>query len=287
MPTYVHTLIGIRPPVREDEPWISARIEGATTIGGSMTAIETVTLSPVDADPLAPAARTLTTDLAPFAEGYLRVVFIDAGLQESPPSEPVQSPAPGSTGDLTTLAAVRRLLQAPDSEHGQDGLLQDMITEASVMLQRELGRQFSAEANVTKTIAYFGNGYLNLAPYDLRSITAVTKDADGTDPVTLEAGGWLLRGGTGDATYRSVTLTGYGNDRLTPFEQQTVTITGDWGFEQVPADVERGVKITVKTWLREGATFTPDGDVIRFERVGRIPQDVLDGLAHYRMPVVG
>jgi hypothetical protein len=47
------------------------------------------------------------------------------------------------------------------------------------------------------------------------------------------------------------------------------------------------VKITVKTWLREGATFTPDGDVVRFERVGRIPQDVLDGLAHYRPVLVG
>jgi hypothetical protein len=65
-----------------------------------------------------------------------------------------------------------------------------------------------------------------------------------------------------------------------------VTITGDWGFEEIPQDVARGCEITVKTWLREGATFTPDGDVVRFERVGRVPQDVLDGLQHYRLPVI-
>jgi hypothetical protein len=45
------------------------------------------------------------------------------------------------TKDLTTLAAVRRLLQKQDTDTVQDELLQEMITEASVMLQRALGRR--------------------------------------------------------------------------------------------------------------------------------------------------
>lgn len=193
----------------------------------------------------------------------------------------------GDPRDLTTLEEVRELLQTPGSTQVQDPLLRSMITEASVMLTRELGREFIATDNETRTIAYYGNGWLNIAPYDLRAITGVVKDTDGTTPVTLTAGGWQLRGQTGDRTYRDVNLSDYTTDRLASGAQQTVEITGDWGFEEVPPDVARGVKITVKTWLREGATFTPDGDTIRFERVGRIPQDVLDGLQHYRLPTVG
>jgi hypothetical protein len=186
--------------------------------------------------------------------------------------------------DLTTLAAVRRLLQTPAAQTEQDPLLQEMITEASVMLQGELGRTFIAETGTTHTARYQGNGWVSLAPYDLRALTAVTFDSDGATPATVTAGNWRLRSSTDDGTYLAVALTDYSCQRA---RDETVELTGDWGFAEIPADVARGVKITVKTWLREGATFTPAGDVIRFERVGRIPQDVLDGLAHYRPVLVG
>lgn len=182
--------------------------------------------------------------------------------------------------DLADLDAVRRLLQTPDDIHKQDDLLRDLITEASVMLQRELGRQFVNETGVAKTFGYNGRGLVDLLPHDVRTVTAVTFTASDGTTATLTAGQWALRPASNtDGVYHSLNITRYTTARRCG---QTVTVTGDWGFDEVPADVSRGVKITVKTWLREGATFTPEGDVIRFERVGRIPQDVLDGLDHYR-----
>lgn len=200
---------------------------------------------------------------------------------------PIILEADSDPRDLTTLAAVRELLQKETSrDFAQDSLLRRMITQASVMLPRELGREFVAIDDATRVFSYHGSGWINVAPYDLRAVTAISYDADGTTPVELTSTGWRLRGQTGDDTYRDVRLVDYVNDRATAADSQTVEITGDWGFAEVPDDVERGVEITVKTWLREGAAFTSDGDLIRFERVGRIPQDVLDGLSHYRLPII-
>jgi hypothetical protein len=44
--------------------------------------------------------------------------------------------------------------------------------------------------------------------------------------------------------------------------------------------------VTVTTWLREASAIVVDSGVVGFERRGKIPQDVLDGLEHYRLPVV-
>lgn len=185
--------------------------------------------------------------------------------------------------DLTTLEAVRRLLQTPEDSTVQDEMLQEMITEASVMLPRALGRRFVAESDTTKTFLYSGGGVVELVD-DLLEATEVTFDAAGT-PVELTSDRWQLGPVMGvSGLYRYLTLSDYSRTSATG---QTVTITGDWGFPDIPADVERGVKITVKTWLREGAAFSTEGDLLRFERVGRIPQDVLDGLAHYRIPTIG
>jgi hypothetical protein len=96
MTMFVHTLTGIIAPPRADEPWTHVRFEGAETADGTIEEIETLELDPVDDDPEHPQARVLTTDDAPFAEGWLRVVFIDAGGQESAASELIQSPAPDS-----------------------------------------------------------------------------------------------------------------------------------------------------------------------------------------------
>ena len=188
--------------------------------------------------------------------------------------------------DLTTLANTRLLLQKSAGDTAQDPLLERLITQASVLLPNELGRQFLPETGATHTFNYTGGGWVNVAPYDLRAITAISYNSDGTSPVALTSTGWRLRGQTGGGTYRDVFLVDYTRDRLSSYESLTVSITGDWGFAAIPPDVQRGVEVTVKTWLREGAAFTSEGDLIRHERIGRIPSDVLDGLSHYRLPIV-
>jgi hypothetical protein len=136
MPTYFHSITAT-PPARDDEPWVSARLEGRASASDPVVAIETVPLDPLDADPSTPLARTLTTDLAPFAEGFIRVVFIDAGGQESPPSALIATPgAPVDTGLLSsgtvlaeTAALMAHRLRSKGFSAGQGGTEEATFTE--------------------------------------------------------------------------------------------------------------------------------------------------------------
>lgn len=66
-------------------PWTHVRFEEAgDNRRGPWTQIETQSLSPVDADPTEPIARTLTTDNATLYPGWFRLVWIDASGGEEP-----------------------------------------------------------------------------------------------------------------------------------------------------------------------------------------------------------
>lgn len=84
----VHTLQNVEPPARADEPWDRVRISGSSTASGSYTDIATQSLNPVDADPLNPIDRNITF-LSDLSAGYFRLVFLDAGDNESSPSTPI------------------------------------------------------------------------------------------------------------------------------------------------------------------------------------------------------
>lgn len=76
--SYVVSLEGFVPPPRFDTvAWASGRVE-ESTVGpnGPWTTIDTVALSPVDADPTSPAARDFTVTVAN-PVGWYRVVWID------------------------------------------------------------------------------------------------------------------------------------------------------------------------------------------------------------------
>jgi hypothetical protein len=92
----------------------------------------------------------------------------------------------GETGDLTTVEAVRLLLRTPGADLAPDPLIQTFITQASVMIPRELGREFVASDDVTRTFTYAGRGWVNLAPYDLRVLSSVTYDPDGTAAAEID-----------------------------------------------------------------------------------------------------
>ena len=60
----VITLEDYVPAARFDSiPWTQARIEEGATIDGAFAAIQTIAISPVDADPSTPAARSFTTNM--------------------------------------------------------------------------------------------------------------------------------------------------------------------------------------------------------------------------------
>jgi hypothetical protein len=66
-----------------------------------------------------------------------------------------------------------------------------------------------------------------------------------------------------------------------------ITITGNWGFASIPADVEHWAIITVVTWLRRDVSVferTFDLAEDRVERPRELPSAVIQGLGHYRRP---
>lgn len=127
--SFTHSFIGAQPPVRYDgDPWTQVRVEESATEDGTFAAVETLALSPVDTDPTDPASRNVTTDEATLEQGWFRLVFLDAGGQESPPSTPVYSPATSEvlTFATTTDVATRLGRDLTDAERAQaQGALED------------------------------------------------------------------------------------------------------------------------------------------------------------------
>lgn len=82
---FVVSLEDFQPGARYDGlPWTQARIEQGTSATGPWTALQTLALSPLDANPALPASRDFTTTLATSATGWFRIVFLDAAAREQP-----------------------------------------------------------------------------------------------------------------------------------------------------------------------------------------------------------
>jgi hypothetical protein len=111
--TVVVTLEDYRPSPRYDgEPWTDARIEEGPAYIGPWTTLETIALSPVDADPTNPAYRNFTTDLGTADELWYRIVFLDADASTGLPTIPVQNveddePAFAPVGELYPILNIR------------------------------------------------------------------------------------------------------------------------------------------------------------------------------------
>ena len=98
---FVHSFEFTPPPRYDAVPWSAVRVE--VRDGDTWDEVETIDLegsqvdpAGLDSDPTAPNARRITTQEAPAATGYFRVVWLDSDLDESPPSSSVLSP-----GELT------------------------------------------------------------------------------------------------------------------------------------------------------------------------------------------
>lgn len=110
----VVTLLGFTPLPRQPPAWTQARIEEAVTADGPFTPIETIALD-LDADPLHPAARDLTTTEATLEAGWYRVTWLDAG-GNTHTTQPVFSPASEAAPQpLIDIEDLRRAVNVGDS----------------------------------------------------------------------------------------------------------------------------------------------------------------------------
>lgn len=138
----VITFLAFRPIERYDAtPWISARIEEAATADAAevdWTAIETITLSPVDADPAEPVYRNLTTELASDdADLWYRIVFVDATGDESLPTTPIQNTS-SEVGLYATVTELARILKIRTPSDEQTSAMERVLLAAAGEINAEI-----------------------------------------------------------------------------------------------------------------------------------------------------
>lgn len=128
----VVTFLEYLPSARYDSlPWTAVTIEEGATSAGPWSLIDTISISPVDANPAQPAYRNFTTQNADDAfDLWYRLTFLDADNDFAQPTFPVQNvadarPIYASVGELAQLlkvratdrhAALRRVLEAAATE---------------------------------------------------------------------------------------------------------------------------------------------------------------------------
>ena len=126
---------GWTPPARFDElPWTDVKIQEAATELGAYSTIETVALDPVDSDPSEPEARDFTTEEGTGDELWYRLIWVDATLDESQPTSPIQNVAADSPYATTTeLADILKV-----NHIANFAALQRVLMSASLEIDSEL-----------------------------------------------------------------------------------------------------------------------------------------------------
>jgi len=204
-----------------------------------------------------------------------------------------------AAGDLTTREAVQTFLESTDSS--RNSAIDAAITNASAAITRYCAREFTATASAARTFSVvptetrgpLGAYRVDLAPFDLRTVTSAHLHYSTPDQITLTTADYLLtpENGTG-GTYtemliRKATAVETG-DRFGNFGTAQVRIAGAWGFASVPTDVAYACILTVAGWLRRDVPSLEAGlddprMVLPDQPMGRrIPGAALALLSPYR-----
>lgn len=138
------------PPARFDSlPWTQVRIEEAATSTGTWATIDTLTLSPTDADPSDPAVRSFTTENASdTADLWYRVIFLDADSDESQPSTPIQNTA-NAVAPYTTVSELARVLRIRTPTSEQTAAMERALLTAAQEIDDEI--DLSADTSLTSS----------------------------------------------------------------------------------------------------------------------------------------
>lgn len=198
-----------------------------------------------------------------------------------------------ATTDLCTLSEVRSFLQKQSTDTGQDAIISSLITRASMAIMRYADREFAPAS--TSTVRKFewhpGAPFVDLAPYDLRTVTLLRLDSDQTTSTTLSTDEYRLWPRPNrDGTYQAIRLRP--TSVVSPSWQfpdiREVEVTGTWGFAAIPEDVKDTCIKTVSIWLRRDvAAFSTTFNITedRVERPEFLPQAIARQLDHYKRTI--
>lgn len=154
-------------------------------------------------------------------------------------------PSSGTVADLITLADVKTAIGITGT--GRDDVISDAITAASDLIVREYEREFTATASATREFAVVGD-WIDLTPYDLRTVTSITLDPDDIATVLAatdyQTHPFPQRDGVATAVELLTT------SRPTVTGRLVASIEGAWGFASVPEPVKRACIETVRAITR-------------------------------------
>jgi hypothetical protein len=131
------SFIGYTPAARFDSiPWSETHVEEGATATGPWTLIDTIALSPLDADPADPQTRNLTTDQASDTPNlWYRLTFFDGNGSSGQPSAPIQNTTPTT---FTTRAELARILKLRTPSDAQNAAMDRVIAEAAGEIRAEI-----------------------------------------------------------------------------------------------------------------------------------------------------
>lgn len=136
----VVSFVDYTPAARFDgDPWTEVDVEESDDPFADTpvwTVLETIPLSPVDADPENPATRSFTTTLANDGELWYRLVFRDGDGDEQAPTLPVQNALAGPT--YSTVDELARTLGLRAPTDSQRDALQRCLSAAAAEINHEI-----------------------------------------------------------------------------------------------------------------------------------------------------
>lgn len=165
--------------------------------------------------------------------------------------------------DLCTLEEVREHGSYQDVDTAQDEIIPRLITalSRSMLAIREFRPALASNVRVIEIDP--GETVYSVHPYDLQAVSAVVIDDDFDTELSLEAGAFRPAGWDPESqTYGELELATT-TPATSSFSRRTLTITGTWGFPEVPEDVNEACQLAVLMYLRRdvqafGTAFQPN-----------------------------
>jgi hypothetical protein len=226
-------------------------------------------------------------DTAGAYAGWFTVTFGDSTTQDTPEfTIRILDHAPLTDG-YTTVAAVRDYLGKESQDGTQDEVIADLIVRYSRAVDNFCQVSFAFEGNATKTFAFKG-GTVSFSRYGLSAATdVVLSPENSSSTLTANVDYILMPLNKENGCYTSMEVSAFSVPSYVTYDRfgkMFVSVTGDWGMETIPYDLEYAVIRAVAQAIRRDVSLStqavPDdgaGNLPVF-----LPADVRAALQSYR-----
>jgi hypothetical protein len=191
--------------------------------------------------------------------GWWRVTLSTGKVQETPEFVIEVFDHATESDWLVSLAELKMALEVPTGDTSRDATFESFIERASVAIARDCRREFRGPSGeVSRDFRWKMLPTIDLAPYDLQSLTSVTLHPDEDEEDELTDGTEVI-GLPIDSPHGVYTRLRFAadidvesTDFYTRFGFIVVRVAGTWGFPSVPSDVAQAAIVTVSSWLEKG-----------------------------------